>query len=456
MRVSTTQAFNFGTNSIQDIYADLLRTQEQVSTGKRVLNPSDDPVAATRILNIQEDNAILSRYRSNITLGNNNLFEQEALLNNVLVAVQRLEELAIQAGDGALSNEDRIALSEETNEIYKQLISVGNSQNARGEYLFAGSQANQRPYALQPDGSVVYQGDVSEREIEIAGGSFVSIRDSGYDVFQNISNQHRVATSTNANNGTFIGAGDLVDQQAFDNYYDNFTGVASPQRTTLTLSDNRDARDANFPNVPLDFTLEYTAPDGSGPFPVTNVNLVNEDTAGDQGFLEIQADLSGEFGQVFSLYIPVDENGFVVGNGDSDGIGPLPGEETEFYIDRQETRGLLDTAFELTQLLRQPAEASAANQNLSDRLGAILNNLNNAGRNLDSVSASIGARLNLLDATDLLHEDSELFNDEVLSNIEEIDYAEALSNLSLQETILQAAQQSFVQVTSLSLFDRLG
>ena len=78
MRISTTQAFTGGVNSIQDIYAELLRTQEQISTGKEVLSPSDDPVAATRILNLQEDNALLSRYRSNITLANNNLSEQEA------------------------------------------------------------------------------------------------------------------------------------------------------------------------------------------------------------------------------------------------------------------------------------------------------------------------------------------------------------------------------------------
>ncbi|WP_317931643.1 flagellar hook-associated protein FlgL [Halioxenophilus sp. WMMB6] len=448
MRVSTTQAFGSGINSIQDIYSDLLRTQEQVSSGKRVLTPSDDPVAATRILNLQEDNALISRYRDNITLANNNLSEEESILTSVLTAVQRLEELTIQAGDGALTNEDREAIALESQQIYEQLVSLGNSQNARGEYLFAGSQANIQPFQLQPDGSVVYVGDASEREVEIAGGNYVSIRDSGFDVFQHIDNSHRIASSSNSTVGYYIGAGNLADEQAFDNYYDQFTAVAMPQTTTLTMSDNRDAADPNFPDVPLDFTFAYIQPDGTGPIASTNINYLNADTYATDGFLEVEVDMTAEMGQVYTLYLPVDENGFVVGAGGAT--------TTEFSIDRQETQGLMATAYALTQLLQQPAEESAANQHLSDRLGAILDNLDNAGRNLDTVSARIGARMNVLESTDYLHEDSEIYNAEALANIEDIDFAKALSDLSLQETILQAAQQSYVRVTSLSLFDRLG
>lgn len=455
MRISTTQAFVGGVNSIQDIYSELLRTQEQISTGKEVLSPSDDPVAATRILNLQEDNALLDRYRSNITLATNNLFEQESLLNSTLIAVQRLEELTIQAGDGALSNVDRVAIGLESQEIYEQLVGIANSQNARGEYLFAGSQAQQQPFLSQPDGSVSYVGDESVRAVEVAGGSFVSIRDSGYDIFENIANQQRVVTSSSNEDIAKIGAGALVDENAFDNYYDLYAGLPLPQSTTLTLTDNRDASDPNFPNVPLDYSLTYSPPDGSGPIAVTNFTLANETQVGDDGFLEIQVDLSAEFGQTFSLYLPTDESGFVVGNGDPDGLGATVGEQTQFTIERQETQGLLNTAFELTQLLNTPAEESSANQNLSDRLGRILSNLDNAGRNIDSVSASIGARLNLLESTDTLHEDSELFNAEALSTIEDLDFVKALSDLSLQQTVLEAAQTSYVQVTQLSLFNRL-
>ncbi|GAA6169908.1 flagellar hook-associated protein FlgL [Sessilibacter corallicola] len=455
MRISTTQAFTGGVNSIQDIYAELLRTQEQISTGKEVLSPSDDPVAATRILNLQEDNALLSRFRSNITLASNSLFEQEALLNSTLIAVQRLEELTIQAGDGALSNVDRVAIGLETQQIYEQLVDIANSQNARGEFLFAGSQAQQQPFLVQPDGSVNYAGDENVRAVEIAGGSFVSIRDSGHEIFQNIDNTQRVVTSSSNEAIARIGAGALVDDDAFDNYFDLYAALPAPQTTTLTLTDNRDATDPNFPNVPLNYSLEYSPPDGSGPIAITNFNLVNENSVDSDGFLEIQVDLSAEFGQTFSLYLPTDENGFVVGAGDPDGAGATVGEQTQFFIERQETQGLLNTAFELTQLLNAPADESSANQNLSDRLGRILSNLDSAGRNIDNVSASIGARLNLLESTDTLHEDSELFNAEALSTIEDLDFVRALSDLSLQQTVLEAAQASYVQVTRLSLFDRL-
>ncbi|BFM06698.1 flagellar hook-associated protein FlgL [Halioxenophilus aromaticivorans] len=456
MRISTQQAFGNSLNSLQDIYSDLLRTQEQISTGKRVINPSDDPIAATRILNLQQDNALISRYRDNITLATNNISEQESLLDSTLVAVQRLEELTIQAGDGALSNQDRIAIAQETQEIYEQLISIGNSQNARGEYLFAGSQAEQKPYVVQPDGTVIYQGDEAEREVEIAGGSFVSIRDSGFDIFEDIANKHRITTSTNSANGYHINSGELVDENAFDDFYDSFVGVPVPQTTTLTLTDNRDATSADFPNVPVDFSVSYTLPDGTGPITTNNVNYINLDTAADDRYLEVQVDMTAEMGQVFSLYLPVNEDGIVAGAGDADGTGGGDGEQTEFYIDRQETQSLMGIAYELTQILQEPGEASANNKNLSSRLGAVLDNLDNAGRNIDSVSASIGARLNLVDSTDALHEESEIFNASALASIEDVDFAEALSNLTLQETILEAAQASFVRVSNLSLFDRLG
>ncbi len=455
MRVSTNLAFSGGINTIQDVYSDLLRTQEQISTGKRVLTPADDPVAATRILNIQQDNALLDRYRSNITLGINNLSEEEALLNSVTIATQRLEELAIQSGDGILSNQDRLAIALETQEIYEQLTAIANSQNARGEYLFAGSQADQQPFRIQPDGSVLYLGDQSGRDVEIAGGSFISIRDSGYNVFQNIRNESRVVTSSSNAALAQIGAGELIDETAFDNYYDAFAGLPAPQITNLSLIDNRDATDPNFPDVPLNYTLQYTRPDGSGPVAVTNFNLVNQTTVDADGFLEIEVDLTADFGQKFSIYIPTDSDGFVRGAGDADGAGPGVGETTQFAIQRQESRGLLATAFELTQLLNQPAESPSANQYLSDRLGAIISNLNNAGRNIDNVTASIGARINILESTDFLHEDSQIFNEDALSQIEGLDYAAALSQLSLQQTILEAAQTSYVQVTQLSLFDRL-
>ena len=455
MRVSTAQAFAGGINSLQDIYTDLLRTQEQISTGKRVLEPADDPVAATRILSLQEDNAILARYRDNITLATNNLSEQEALLTSVTVAIQRLEELTIQAGSGALSNTDRIALAEESEQIYKQLLGIANTQNARGEYLFAGGLSSAQPFIEQLDGSVNYVGDEGKREVEIAGGSFISIRDSGYRVFQDIANEHRINVSTDSSQGFQMTSGNLVDEQAFDDYFDLFTGVAMPQRTTVTLEDNRDNNDPNFPDVPLSYSMSYMRPDGVGPINITSFDIVNEATVSEDGYLEIKVDLTAEMGQEFSVYMPVDEAGFVIGAGDRDGGGVLAGERTEFYIDRQERQGLLATALELTQILRTPAEDSAANQNLSDSLGKVLSNLDNAGRNVDSVSASIGARMNLLASTDDLHLNSELFNAESLAGIEDIDYAEALSNLTKQETILQAAQQSFVRIASLSLIDRL-
>ncbi|MCD9458384.1 flagellar hook-associated protein FlgL [Marinibactrum halimedae] len=456
MRVSTNQAFTGGINNIQDVYSRLLRKQEQISTGQEVLVPSDDPVAASRILNINEDNAILDRYLDNITLAENSLSEQETILDGVLVGVQRLEELAIQAGDGVLSNADREALALESQEIYEQLLGLANSQNARGEYIFAGSQSSIQPFQVQPDGTFIYVGDQAEREVEIAGGSYVNIRDSGWEVYMDTDNPRRVDTRTTNINNARIGGGALADELTFDNYFDLYTAVPQPQTTTITLTDNRDATDPDFPDVPVNYTATYLAPDGSGPFAVTApVNVLNEDTASADGFLTLEVDMTAEMGQVFNIYVPVDTDGFPVGAGDADGAGPGVGEQMNFQIDRQERSGVIETAYALTQLLSEPADTPTDGQYLSDQLGVILDQLDAAGESIDRVTANVGARMNLLEATDALHEDAKLFNAEALSDIEDLDYVAALSELRLQETVLQAAQSSFVTVTNISLFDLL-
>ena len=138
MRISSIQAFNNGVNGIGRNYSDVIRTQEQISSGKRILTPADDPVASVRLLQLEQQQALLTQYKDNLTAAKNSLTQEETTLNSTVSVLQRIRELAVQAGGGALSAADRKSIAKELSEREGELLNLMNSRNARGEYLFSG------------------------------------------------------------------------------------------------------------------------------------------------------------------------------------------------------------------------------------------------------------------------------------------------------------------------------
>ena len=102
------------------------------------------------------------------------------------------------------------------------------------------------------------------------------------------------------------------------------------------------------------------------------------------------------------------------------------------------------------------AQSTAADGLLRrDMIGITVSNLDNAMDSVLGVQTKLGARLNVIDSTRLENEEVSLINTSVQAQLSELDYAEALSRLSAQQVLLQASQQSFVKVSSLSLFTLL-
>ncbi|MDO9321921.1 MAG: flagellar hook-associated protein FlgL, partial [Pseudomonas sp.] len=196
MRISTIQAFNNGVAGIQRNYADVTRTQEQISTGNRILTPADDPVASVRLLQLEQQQNILSQYDNNLSAANSSLTQEESTLNSVTNILQRVRELTVQAGNGALSQTDRQAIGSELGERENELLSLMNSRNARGEYLFSGFQGKTPPFARNADGSYTYNGDEGSRKLQIASSLELQINDNGQEVFENAINASRLSLSS--------------------------------------------------------------------------------------------------------------------------------------------------------------------------------------------------------------------------------------------------------------------
>lgn len=190
MRISTHQFQQQGIRAITDLEAKLSKTQLQISTGKRVLTPADDPGAAARILDLQQSIDVTRQFQRNGEAATANLNLEESTLDGVTNLLQRISELAVQADTCTLNAHDRELIAEELRQILEEMLGLANTVDANGIYIFAGYQGYTKPFeqdfVQDPPGSFIYSGDQGEREVQIASSMQVSIGDTGFEVFVNI------------------------------------------------------------------------------------------------------------------------------------------------------------------------------------------------------------------------------------------------------------------------------
>jgi flagellar hook-associated protein 3 FlgL len=133
-----------------------------------------------------------------------------------------------------------------------------------------------------------------------------------------------------------------------------------------------------------------------------------------------------------------------------------PGDGDTFTVKPSSNQSVFTTLSNLIDTLSKPADTPAAKAALSNGLADGLTNIDNALDNVLTVRASVGARLQQIDSLDDIGSDRDLQYSSTLSDLQDLDYTKAISQLSQQQVTLQAAQQSFVKITGLSLFNFLN
>ncbi len=299
MRISTQTLFDSGAARIGDLQLSLNKTQQQLATGRRVLTPSDDPIAAARALEVTQSQALNTQYGTNRGYAKDSLVAVDSTLASVTELLQNVKTTAISAGNGNLGDSERASIATALQSNLNQLVGLANTRDGQGNYLFSGFQTATPPFAQTATG-VQYQGDQGQRLVQVDATRQMAVSSQGQAVFQ--------------------GGG---------------------QDMFKTLNDL-----------------------------ITQLNT--------------------------------------------------PG-----------TAGL-----------------SAALATADSKLTLALNNVS-------SVRASVGSRLQELDALDSAGSDKNLQYSQTLSNLQDLDYTQALTDLSKQQMTLEAAQKSFVQTSSLSLFKLL-
>jgi len=401
MRISTSSLFDVNVNQLGTLQSNMLTTQQQISTGRRILTPADDPVAAARALQVTQTDATNTQYLSNIGTAKDSASLAEGTLQSVTTLMQNMQTTAVQAGNPALADSDRAALATSLQTNLNQLFALANSKDAVGNYLFSGFKGTTQPFA-QTAAGVQYNGDNGQRMTQVSTNEQLATSDSGSNIFMNIKN----------GNGTF------VTQAAATN---GGSGIASSGNVT-------DPTQLTGNNYQITFT-------SSNAYDVTNTTTGASVSTGN-AFVS---------GQAISF------------DGMQFDIQGAPASGDTFTVNPSSNQSVFATISNFITTLNTPSikgnPASAAQ--LTAGVNSALSGMDNALNSVLSTRASLGSRLNELDALSNTATGLGVQYKQTLSTLQDVDYNKAITDLTQQQTILKAAQQSFVQVENLSMFNYL-
>lgn len=404
MRVSTSQIFNQGIQQFQNLNAQQARTQEQVATGKEVLSPSDDPVASSRIVQLKDDLARSEQYQDTLDMTQTRLEREDGTLSSYTDALARARELMVNAGSGSLSEADRGSIAQELQQVKDQMVSLANTQGPEGEFLFAGFQGGEKAFTEDVSGNIEYRGDSGERSVKIDDGVTLKVNDNGRETFEAIPSD-RPTFNTGASQGNEgsgrISTGVVADREEFESFY------------------------------PDDLVIEFS---GGG----SEFTVKSRETG--EKFIENEAYTSGS---------PIEVSGMRFE------ISGEPKEDDTFTVTSGDEQSIFGTMEKMIEGLETHPNTSAGREALKGTIDHGLANLQNAEDRATEIQSGVGTRLNTVETTQEFLKDSDLLAEETLSDLEDVDYAEAISRLTQQNFTLQAAQQSFAQISRLSLFDAL-
>ena len=231
MRVSTIGAYNQGLDLMQRLQTALDHTQRQISSGRRILTPSDDPIAAGQALNLRESLSQLEQFERNSSIATNRLGYEEAALTSVSNVLHRVRELALQANNATQTQESRDFIATELRQLLGEMVGVANQQDGNGHYMFSGNRNGAVP--VTHNGSAyVYNGDQGQRLVQISDSRQIPDGDPGSDIFFHIRSGNGTFEATpavtNSGSGVITGSS-VLDPVAYDQdtYTINFIDPAN-------------------------------------------------------------------------------------------------------------------------------------------------------------------------------------------------------------------------------------
>ena len=199
MKISTHLLFDRASTQMSTVQTNLTQTQAQLAQGKQIINASDAPNQAATI---QRMKSILSRqesYQSSLNTVKARLQGEDSTLQSVSELLIRAKEVAVQGANDTLNTGDRKALANEMQSLRDQMLSLANTRDSNGNFLFAGSRVKQPAFAETANGSPVYMGDQTRMNVRVGDQQNIPINRTGTDAFVPVARMDK--------DGTTVGVG---------------------------------------------------------------------------------------------------------------------------------------------------------------------------------------------------------------------------------------------------------
>ncbi|HEU5133850.1 MAG TPA: flagellar hook-associated protein FlgL [Steroidobacteraceae bacterium] len=401
MRLSTAGMHRSSIDAILEQQVRLSKTQNQITTGKKFQTASEDPIGATRVAGLESKRADNAQYGRNSNIIKSRLSYEEQTLADITSVLQSARDSALAGANATLGQAERRMIANQVRQNLAALMDMANRQDGNGEYLFAGTSTATRPFA-QGAAGVNYQGDQTVRQVRITGTQSLADVHTGVDTFMGIAERNGVFRTTvaaaNTGNAT-IDLGTVTDGTAW---------------------------------IPANYTLQFTS--------ATDWQVVDDGTptpaiiASGSGFTSGQS--------IGFLGVNVTITGAPAAN---DSFGITPAQDTDVFA-------MLD---ELARTLEGDSAIAGSQAAFQAQIGASIANMDAALERVVGVRAEVGTRLQAIDIAADFRESEEVDLKALISEIRDVDYASAISQLNQQYTSLQAAQAAYSKFAQLSLFDYL-
>ncbi|MCQ8877385.1 flagellar hook-associated protein FlgL [Pseudoalteromonas shioyasakiensis] len=408
MRLSNNLIYQNGLSSILNSQSAVSKAQEQVNTQKRVLTAADDPSAMASALLYNDMIQSNEQFSKNINMVTSRLSTEESVLDNIKSALDSAYTLSIQAGNGVYDDIDREGIAEEVKSLQSTILDLMNTKSEDGKYIFSGYQDNTPSYSYNSvDGRYEYGGDQGQHKIKVAEGVEVKSSDNGFDTFENVNARLNVASNDGSESGGITDSQIYVTEQSqFDKFHkEQYVPGGAGTANTLSFIVST--------GTPNTFTVEQ---DGN---PIS----------------------SGSF-----------EGSVIKYQGMEVSFSPVANGQIDVDLEAPQKENALNTLDDLIAGLTDP---SLSQEEFEQVLADAIVQLDNAKNQVSLVQAGLGGRLNTVQKVEQSNADLDISNKAAKAELVELDMAEAITELTKQETALQASQATFGRLANLSLFDYL-
>ena len=411
MRISTVWMYQQQLSTMLSQQSALAQTQNQVSTGNAINVASDNPTGAAQIVGLNHILAQNTQYSSNINSANTRLSTESTTLTSINNLLSSVNDIGLGAINGAMSSADLGNMATQLTQYRDQLVQLANTTDANGQALFAGTSTTTSPFVTNSStGAVTYAGNDQQSFTAIGSGLQVASGDAGSPIFMSLpaGNGSFVSTAGSSNTGTLVvGANSVTNTAAW-----SAATASGPVNDTITFGANG----------------SYSVKDASGN-PVT-------DSSGNP--------VTGTYTDGGSISF----NGITIGMSGT----PASGDTVKVQSDSaSNTQDIFTTLNNMIATLQSGGSSTSINNTLNRQLES----LNQAMSAVSTAQVSVGSRIDTLQQQGSSYSDLSLTYKSALSDVQNVDMATAISNLSLQSTALQASQQVFAKVQGTSLFDYL-